>query len=87
MNLAVNSYYSKDEDYPESIFYKGLGVIDITIDPHFDINNSEQVKEAIVNSKKNRIIGLPNESAIIIVDNNIKYIGKNYIFEGGNIIN
>ena len=83
MNLAVNSYYSKDEDYPESIIYKGLGLTNITIDPHFDINNLEQVKEIKDNSKNIKIIGLPNDSAIVISDNNIEFIGKVYIFENG----
>ena len=83
MNLAVNSYYSKDEDYPESIIYKGLGLTNITIDPHFDINNLEQVKEIKDNSKNIKIIGLPNASAIVILDNNIEFIGKVYIFENG----
>ena len=75
MNLATNSYYSKDEDYPESVIYKGLGITDITIDPHFDINNEEQVKEIKANSKNIKIIGLPNDSAIVISNNNI-YIKK-----------
>ena len=83
MNLAVNSYYSKDEDYPESIIYKGLGLTNITIDPHFDINNLEQVKEIKDNSKNIKIIGLPNDSAIVISDNNMEFIGKVYIFENG----
>lgn len=83
MNLAVNSYYSKDEDYPESIIYKGLGLTNITIDPHFDINNLEQVNEIKDNSKNIKIIGLPNDSAIVISDNNIEFIGKVYIFENG----
>lgn len=83
MNLAVNSYYSKDEDYPESIIYKGLGLTNITIDPHFDINNLEQVNEIKANSKIIKIIGLPNDSAIVISDNNIVFIGKVYIFENG----
>lgn len=83
MNLAVNSYYSKDEDYPESIIYKGLGLTNITIDPHFDINNLEQVNEIKDNSKNIKIIGLPNASAIVILDNNIEFIGKVYIFENG----
>lgn len=83
MNLAVNSYYSKDEDYPESIIYKGLGLTNITIDPHFDINNLEQVNEIKDNSKNIKIIGLPNDSAIVISDNNMEFIGKVYIFENG----
>lgn len=86
MNLAVSSYYSKDDDYPESTIYKGLGLIDITIDPHFDINNVEQVHEIKINSKGRQIIGLPNSSAIIISNNIIKYIGDAYIFENGELI-
>lgn len=87
MNLATNSYYSKDEDYPESVIYKGLGITDITIDPHFDINNEEQVNEIRTNSKKIKIIGLPNDSAIVISNNNIGYIGTVYIFENGSLNN
>ncbi|MBQ2946615.1 MAG: Type 1 glutamine amidotransferase-like domain-containing protein [Bacilli bacterium] len=87
MNLAVDSYYSKDEDYPESVIYKGLGIVDMTIDPHFDINNEEQVKEIKVNSKDRKIIGLPNDSAIIVSNNNIKYIGDIYLFENGELTN
>lgn len=87
MNLAIDSYYSKDEDYPESIIYKGLGIVDITVDPHFDINNEEQVNEIIINSKKRRIIGLPNDSAVIISNNDVKYIGNIYLFENGELNN
>lgn len=87
MNLAMDSYYSKDEDYPESIIYKGLGIVDITVDPHFDINNEEQVNEIKINSKKRRIIGLPNDSAVIISNNDVKYIGNIYLFENGKLNN
>lgn len=85
MNLATNAYYSKDEDYTESIMYNGIGVTDITIDPHFDINNKEQVNEIEKNSKNIRIIGLPNESVVSIFNNEIKYIGDIYIYENGKL--
>lgn len=78
MNLAHSAYYSKDEDFDKSIFYNALGLIDITIDPHFDINNKEQVDEIIKNSIHREIIGLPNESSIRISDNKIDFIGKYY---------
>ena len=80
MNLASFSYYSKDYDINFSHFYKGLGLIDITIDPHFDINDKEQYNEALIFSKIKPIIGLPNES-FIIIDDKIKYFGKYYIFD------
>lgn len=59
MNLAKEAYYSKDEELKESIFYQALELVDITIDPHFDINNKEQISEIIKNSNHKRIVGLP----------------------------
>lgn len=86
MNLSNCSYYSKDDTINFSHFYKGLGLIDITIDPHFDINNSEQYNEALYFSKINPIIGLPNESCVVINDN-IKFVGEHYVFEDGTLKN
>lgn len=83
MNLAKYAYYSKDDDYPVTQFYEGLDIVDITIDPHFDINNEEQVIEAKNSSKNHKIIGLPNESGIVVRDNNIEYIGNYYVIEDG----
>lgn len=83
MNLAKYAYYSKDDDYPVTQFYEGLDIVDITIDPHFDINNEEQVIEAKNSSKNHKIIGLPNESGIVVRDNNIEYIGNYYVIENG----
>ena len=75
MNLDKVVYCSKNEDFIESSFYKGLGLVDITIYTHFDINNDEQVKEIKINSKKRRIIGLPNDSDIIISNKQVNYTG------------
>lgn len=88
MNLGKVSFYSKDEDYLETIFYEGLGLTNITIDPHFDINDIERVEEVKVNSKKHRIIGLPDYSAIIVgEDGTITKLGPSYIFENEKIVN
>lgn len=81
MNLAKEAYYSKDEELKESMFYQTLGLVDITIDPHFDINNKEQMSEIIKNSNHKRIVGLPEESGIRIANKNISYINKCYRFE------
>lgn len=87
MNLAKHAYYSKDDDYPESVLYDGLGLTDITIDPHFDINNKDQVEEIKKHSNKQKIIGLPNESSIIINGNKVRFLGNVYIYENGKMIN
>lgn len=83
MNVAKYGYYSKDEDFDKSFFYEGINLVNITIDPHFDIKNQEQVSEALKMSKIHKIYGVPNESCIKIADNNIKLIGKIYIYENG----
>lgn len=80
MNLGVNAYYSKDLEYPESVIYKGLGVVDITIDPHFDINNVEQVNEIKKWSRKVPIVGLPNNSFIVVSDGKVRYVGDVYLY-------
>ena len=86
MNMAIKGYYSNDKDYPKTWFYNGIGLVDITIDPHFDINNLEWVNENKKYSYIHEIVGLPNESAIIIDDNNsINYIGEYYVFHDGEI--
>ena len=86
MNLGKIAFYSKDEDYHETIFYDALGITDLTIDPHFDIDDKKREKEAIEGSKKHKIIGLPDYSAIVIDEKgNIKNIGINYVYENGKL--
>lgn len=85
MNIAEKGYYSKDEDVSESYFYDGIGLVDITIDPHFDINNEEQVNEALKMSSNHTIYGVPNDSGIKVEGDMLKLIDTIYIFEDGNI--
>ena len=85
MNLGKIGYYSKDDDYDKIFFYEGLGFTDTTIDPHFDINNKEQVNEIVNSSYKHRIIGLPNDSCIVIKDKNTYYINNYFVVKDGKI--
>ncbi len=85
MNIAKKGYYSKDEDLCDSFFYDGIGLIDITIDPHFDIKNQEQVNEAKKMSFSHVIYGLPNDAGIKITNDDVKIIGNIYVFKDGNM--
>lgn len=87
MNLCCQVYCSKDEDFLESMFYKGLGLVNLIIDPHFDINDLEQVKKIKLQSKNKEIIGLPDDSAIIIEDEKIFYRGNIYLYKNGELVN
>ena len=86
MNIAEYGYYSKDEDIEKSFFYNGLGLTNITIDPHFDIENDIQVEEAKKMSFEHVIYGVPNSSCIRINNNSVEMIGKVYEFNNGNMV-
>ena len=55
------------------------------MNPHFDINNRKQVNEIVNSYNKHRIIGLPNDSCIVIKDNEIYYINNYFVVEDGRI--
>ena len=69
------------------MFYKGLFLVNLIIDTHFDINDLEQVKEIKLQSKNKEIIGLPDDSAIIIEDEKIFYRGNIYLYKNGELVN
>lgn len=86
MNIAKYGYYSKDDDIEKSFFYEGIGLTNITIDPHFEIENEIQVKEDRKMSFEHVIYGVPNSSCIRINNNKVEMIGKVYEFNNGNVI-
>ena len=87
MNLCCQVYCSKDEDFLESMFYKGLGLVNLIIGPHFDVSNLEQVKEIKLQSINKEIMGLLDDSAIIVEDEKIVYRGNIYLYKNGELAN
>ena len=81
MNLAKKAFIPKYELNPIAKFIDGFNMCDISIVPHFDINDNEQVSEAKENSKTNKLIGLPNDSALFIEAGVITYINDYYLFD------
>ena len=76
MNQATQVTYL-DED--KLISYEGLGLTNILIYPHFNINDESLVKEVSEVSKHQKIYCLPNESFIKIENDNIIIEGPYYI--------
>jgi len=85
MNLAKNAYCSKDKEEGETWLYDGLGLVDVTVDPHFDINNKKQVKDFLAQDFE--VIGLAENSFIKIDRYGIKtFFGEYYIKENNKIV-
>lgn len=83
INMAEDVVLARDLDdnIPEHSFYKGVGLVNINIEPHFDLNNSKHNPDIIEISKDNKIICLPDESFIRIDNDNIDIIGDYYMYD------
>ena len=78
MNQCRIAYYCKDEDILETMTYEGLGLVDVTITPHYEIENDIQVNEHKKWSQQLPIIGLPNNSFIVVNNGLIEIYGKSH---------
>ena len=84
VNMATNVYCSKDDEIENSMYYKGLGVCDICIEPHFEANNTQRIDNILlVDSKKREFVALPDESFIVIKKDVVDLYGDAYYFKDG----
>lgn len=79
INMCKKAICTKDEDFEESKLYKGMGLVDFSIEPHFDINNIEVLEDLKKYSKITNIYALEDDSCIIIEDSKINFYRK-YLF-------
>lgn len=83
INMASNAYCSKD-DNEETAYYKGLGLTNINIEPHFNINNKKRIQDILLeDSKKQAFVALDDDSFIIAKGNTAKIFGNAYYFKNG----
>ena len=71
INLSNISLCSKDEEdgVEKTITYEGIGRINYTIEPHFDIDNKILLQNELYPlSEKMTIYGLPNNTGVIIIN-------------------
>lgn len=84
INLANNTYCSKDETIEETLYYKGLGLTNINIEPHFDVNDKSRINDILlIDSKKREFVALEDESFITIKNKDIKLYNEGYLFKDG----
>lgn len=85
INLSNEAIYYND--YTKKIeIYNGIGLTDINVYPHFDINNKDFLEEVKMVSKIKTLIALPNESFIKLDDEQIEFCGDCYKVANENII-
>lgn len=79
INMCKNAICTKDEDFEKSEMYQGMGLVDFSIEPHFNINNLEVLDDLKKYSKHTNIYALENDAYIIVEESKIKFYRK-YLF-------
>ncbi len=77
INLSNISLCSKDEEdgVEKTVTYQGIGRINYTIEPHFNIDNKILLQNELYPlSKELTIYGLPNNTGVRIINNNFKIL-------------
>lgn len=95
MNLSklVYNYPEEIEEINDAKFWEGIGLADITIIPHFDLEEGNQGVEGIdlmndyflPDSKICKLYGVPNGSHVWIQGKKTEFYGKNYLIKNGKI--
>ena len=84
INLSKHSIITSDDDFDEPLYYDGINRIDITIEPHFHLDESEFTKNRIkeidnfCKTLNTEIYAIPDESAIDVLGDSIGFYGKIY---------
>ena len=86
LNQITRVMYKDDFDNFVMKDYNGLGLVNINIFPHFDLENKTILEEVKEVSNSIPLILLPNDSFIRIKNNNIDIVGKSYKIDKGMFI-
>lgn len=86
INMAEKSLCTRDEDIKETIVYDGIGLDDITVDPHFSPDKLELIENDLFPlSNEMKIYGLCDEGVIRVKDNKLDFLGDIYLISNSNI--
>lgn len=81
MNQSSEVIYLDEYDNNKLVKYKGLGLVDINMFPHYDINNDASMNEINLVSKYHRLYACPNDTFIAYKNGTKELIGNYYIIE------
>lgn len=81
INMAKRSLDTKESPVP----YEGLGLADITVKPHFQPENLEMIDTLTQISYTLPIYAMEDDSAILVADDRIAYVGQVYRIDRGRI--
>ena len=84
INLSKHSIITTDEDFKTPISYTGIGRVDISVEPHFHLDDSEFTKNRLkeinnfCKTLKTEIYAIPDKSAIDVLGDSVGFYGEIY---------
>ena len=81
INMAKHSLDTKESPVP----YNGLGLADITVKPHFELDNQQVLSALLQISMELPICAMEDDSAIFVSGDSITYTGKIHWVSKGKI--
>lgn len=81
INMAKRSLDTKESLVP----YDGIGLADVTIKPHFEIDDRQVLADLIQVSAELPIYATTDNSAIFVAGDDISYIGEIYLVDKGEV--
>lgn len=87
INMAVHSFYSADEDCERTHIYSGIGLADVSIEPHFSLDNQDLLEKHLLPfSEKIDIYAVCDNGAIVVRGDQKLYLGDVYLLRDGKIV-
>ena len=87
INLSKYSIITTDDDFDTPLSYDGIGRVDISVEPHFYLDDSAFTKNRIkeindfCKKLKTNIYAIPDLSVINVIDNKIEFYGEIYKYK------
>jgi len=83
INMAKTAICTLTCKHDKLEIYEGLGLVEFSVEPHFDKNNISN--ELLELSKKYKLYGLCDDGAIICTENNTLYLGDVFLIDNSNV--
>ncbi len=83
INMAKSAICTLSCGHREQLIYEGLGLVDVSVEPHFDVNSD--LYELLKLSEKRVIHGLCDDAVIVCRDEKTEFYGEIYRLDHGKI--
>lgn len=72
INMCKKAICSKDDEFKESRMYSGMGLVDFSFEPHFNIENEDVLVDLKRFSNETEIYALEDDAYIIVENGKVK---------------